>query len=429
MQLLRSLENDATIRPVADSWVVGDLAAARIAPVLREVIDAQVARFDEDMQTLLEMGAVIGQEVPLGIWAAASGADEVRMTAVVERSTTARLMDETPDGTRARFVHALVRDALYEGISPSRRRALHRKVGEAWAALPHPDADAVADHFRRAGDARAVAWLTESGYRAQQVFALITAADRYEAALRLMERFGAGPTERGWLRYRLALTLRYRTTDQAVEHLTVAERIAAETGDRPLGGMARFTRGYCLILMNATLAGLAEMRAGMCALDALSHEERQTLRDQARVQSIEGLRATLVYYLALLGHLDEATAIAAAIEARDSTRPARADRTWNPSGDLDAARGIVAAFSGAGDAARQSFAAARAAYRADGHVSSLGYMPMLEIELLHLPYRADHPQERARLAARRGHDARCRTRRRHPVCPTRRQPPGLVAGR
>jgi DNA-binding CsgD family transcriptional regulator len=399
VQLLRSLENDDIVRLVADSWLVGDLAATRIPSVLREVINGQVVRFGDGAQELLEMAAVIGQDVPLGVWAAASGVDEAGVTAVVERAMAARLMDETPDGTQARFVHALVRDALYEGISPSRRRSLHQQAGEALAALPNPDTDAIADHFRRAVDARAIAWLIESGYRAQQVFALITAADRYEAALRLMDQFGAEPTERGWLRYRLALTLRYRTPDQAVEHLTMAERIAAETGDHPLGGMARFTRGFFMILMNATLPGLAAMRAGLHVLDALPDEEQQTLHERARVESVEDLRAVFAYYLALTGHLGEAAAITAAIGTRDSARPARVDRTWNPSGDLDAVRGIIAAFSGAFVAARHSFAAARVAYHTDGHFSSLAYMPMLEMELLHLPYRADRPEERGQLAA------------------------------
>jgi hypothetical protein len=53
-----------------------------------------------------------------------------------------------------RFAHALIREALYLGTSPPRRRQWHRRTGEA---LLHatPDPDVVAYHFRQAGDPRA----------------------------------------------------------------------------------------------------------------------------------------------------------------------------------------------------------------------------------------------------------------------------------
>ena len=62
-----------------------------------------------------------------------------------------------------RFAHALIREALYEGVLAPRRRAWHRRAGEALLATPHPDPDAVAYHFRRAGDPRAVEWLVRAG--------------------------------------------------------------------------------------------------------------------------------------------------------------------------------------------------------------------------------------------------------------------------
>lgn len=398
MQLLRSLEDDDRIQSVAGSWIVGDLATARLPPALREVIDGRVMRFGDEAVALLEMAAVIGQEVPLGIWATASGVDAARVAAVVARARSAWLMEETPDGTRARFVHALVRDAISEGIAPSRRRLLHQQAGEALAALPNPDTDAVADHFQRAGDDRAVAWLIEAGYRAQQSFALITAAERYEAALHAMDACAARPAERGWLLYRLALALRYRATERAIDYLTAAERIASETGDRPLGCIVWLARGNCLILMNAIARGLVEVRAGVRMLDDFSPDEQRALRERGQINGVAEARATLAYDLALTGHLREAMEIAAAIEARDAAQPSQADRTWNPSADLSAARAIVAAFSAAFSTARQAFADARASYRMGGHTASFGYMSILELLLLYLPYRADHPEGRARLA-------------------------------
>lgn len=38
------------------------------------------------------------------------------------------------DGTGVRFVHALTREAVYEGVRPAHRRTLHRRAGETLLA-------------------------------------------------------------------------------------------------------------------------------------------------------------------------------------------------------------------------------------------------------------------------------------------------------
>ena len=99
------------------------------------------------------------------------------MLSVVERAIEAHIVEESPDGAQVRFAHALIREALYEGILPTRRRAMHRRAGEAFAASANPEPDAVAYHFRQAGDARAVVWTIQAGERAQRAYAWITAAN------------------------------------------------------------------------------------------------------------------------------------------------------------------------------------------------------------------------------------------------------------
>jgi hypothetical protein len=68
---------------------------------------------------------------------------------VVEQAAAARIVAETEDGTQVRFVHALLREALYEGLSAVRRRRLHARVGEILIATDSPDPDAVVHHLRR----------------------------------------------------------------------------------------------------------------------------------------------------------------------------------------------------------------------------------------------------------------------------------------
>ena len=102
---------------------------------------------------------------------------------LLERALEARLLAETEDGVR--FAHALIREALYEGVLGPRRRALHRRAAEALLAraTPTPDADAVAYHLERAADPRAAAWLVRAGESAQVRHAPQAAIDRFTRAL------------------------------------------------------------------------------------------------------------------------------------------------------------------------------------------------------------------------------------------------------
>lgn len=166
-------------------WRLGALTAIVLPSLLRQVIDGRLTRLGEETQALLGVAAVIGQEAPLALWAAVAGGDEDALLEPIERAGEARVLAETTDVGSVRFGHALIRETLYEAIPAIRRRQIHRQVGASLAASPHPDPDAVAYHFQRAGDARAAEWLVKAGERAHGANAWLTAADRYEAALAL----------------------------------------------------------------------------------------------------------------------------------------------------------------------------------------------------------------------------------------------------
>ncbi|HEX5501215.1 MAG TPA: AAA family ATPase [Thermomicrobiales bacterium] len=232
-ELLRALEEGGLLRPPDDgeTWILGDLAAARLPSLVRQVIDGRAARLGAEARELLALAAVLGQGVPLGAWAALAGTAEDALLPVVDAALDARLVEVAGDGAGVRFAHALVREALYEGIPPTHRRAWHRRAGELLAATPLADHAAVAYHFQRAGDARAVAWLARAGGDARALYAPRSAVDHCTRALDLARQFAATPPAEIYRERGLA----YETLgefDRAQADQEAALALARAVGDR-----------------------------------------------------------------------------------------------------------------------------------------------------------------------------------------------------
>ena len=406
-ELLRTLEEERLLRPEGtEGWALGDLARLRVPALLRQVIDGRVGRLGEEIGRLLALAAVIGQEVPLDLWERVAEVEEEALLAVVARATEARLAEEMPDGARVRFVHALVRQALYEGIVPSRRRAWHRAVGEALAAQPtpasgSPDPDVVSHHFRQAGDPRAVEWLVQAGERAQRAYAWLMAAERFEAALALLEQGGAGARERGWLLFRLGRLRRYDDAHAAIAALEGALRLATAAGDQALLAYSRFYLGLPRCFAGDYGRGVADLEAGAAAVDALSPAERAEV--VARRVGVDTAvtathHATLAAYLAAVGR--HADALLVGTRALHELAAAADSGAVDRAAGADAYYGLAGAHAATGRPAEAhaAYANARALHR-DGNAYLVAVWATEELLCVTLPYEADRLAAREALAA------------------------------
>jgi DNA-binding NarL/FixJ family response regulator len=267
-ELLRSLEETGAVGPGGAS-VAADLEAAPVPALLRQVIDARVARLGPEARRPLEIASVIGQEVLLSVWREVAELSDEALLAVVEPAIAANVLQPTPDGESVTFGHALFREAIYDGILPLRRRAWHRAVGEALAAGSHPDPDRVADHFAGAGDPRAVEWLVKAGERAHRAYAERLAGGRFLAAAEVLERHEPGSPERPWLLYRAGRCLRFADPTRAVRLLERALE-AADPGRDPLfEAYGHFDLGMLRCFVREVERGVAEMERALPALEAL----------------------------------------------------------------------------------------------------------------------------------------------------------------
>jgi DNA-binding CsgD family transcriptional regulator len=387
-ELLRTLEEDGALQRAGDAWTLGTLAATGVPPLLRQVIDARVDRLGEDVRGVLAVAAVIGQTVPFALWEVVAAVDEEALLTVGERASGAGLLAEIPDGSAVRFAHALIREALYAGLPGVRRRAVHRRVAEALLAAPDPDPDAVADHLRRAGDARAAVWLVRAAERARRSAAILTAAERYAAALALVEPQGdAYARERGWLRYLVAAMRRLADPRGGIALLDEALALALRCDDRELASVVRSLRGMLHAFTGDCARALADKVAERASPDHRIPAPTAILARLGMDRPPPHISGAVEVPLMFAGRLHEALAVAAARLAAGGERSVPLHIT-----------GTVCALLGRPDEARRAYDRLHPTVEHGHDPYHVAAVLAEELHLLLLPYAADRAADCRALA-------------------------------
>jgi DNA-binding CsgD family transcriptional regulator/tetratricopeptide (TPR) repeat protein len=422
-ELLRTLEEEGLLRQVGDDWELDEIDCIVLPPYLRQVIEGRVARLAEEMRQPLAMAAVVGQEVPLSLWARVTGLDEDALLAVIEQAVEAHLLDAEFVGARVRFVHALTREALYEAVLAPRRRVWHRQVGDALLETVSPDPDAVAYHFQQAGDPRAWEWLVRAGERAQRAYAWLTASARFAAAAELLKDVPGQERARGWLLYRCGRLQRYSQPALGIDDLAEAERLAHVVHDRALAADARYSRGLLQCYGDDFRLGLKDLAAGVTALEVLPTDEafpsdtasawfadslpaREIVGnadfDSGAIQlsalGVNHRRGTLPWFFAAGGRLAEAQTIAEQFLTQVVRVAQAGELILSATGHAYQGLAIAHALLGRPDEARSAFVKAREVYDPLDHHAVIAFTLLSELEDIVLPYFPTNLVERRRVA-------------------------------
>jgi tetratricopeptide (TPR) repeat protein len=124
-----------------------------VPPSVREVVRRRVRRLGEDTYRLLCSGAVVGMEFAPAVVADINGMTPDAAAVLLDQAARAAVVREIAAGSTYRFSHALVQHALYDELSATRRRHIHRLAAEALLrANPHVASSAVAGHWVHAED-------------------------------------------------------------------------------------------------------------------------------------------------------------------------------------------------------------------------------------------------------------------------------------
>jgi DNA-binding SARP family transcriptional activator len=191
-------------------------AISSVPAGVHDVLQRRIARLPATAQTILRQAAVIGTEADVDVLGAISGADEHVLLDAVEAGLLTGLITE-PAAGQIRFAHALVRDALYDGLSRLRRARLHALAAAAIERHSSGDVAALAYHYGQAGTdpATAARYCALAAQQAEQRFAYREAARLWGQAVTGLDQAG-GPPARDRLELMLSLV---RALDHSGQHL------------------------------------------------------------------------------------------------------------------------------------------------------------------------------------------------------------------
>jgi DNA-binding SARP family transcriptional activator/predicted ATPase len=225
-----------------------ELARAEVAgesgQSLREVLQERLARFDADGGEVLRWAAVLAPRVDAASLARLTGLDWNAIGEALE--TAARQSMLLPAERGLRFSHDLIARSIYEGLSPARRRTMHRRVAELLeqdSVLEPERAADLAHHAAQSGDpALAARAMVSAGRLCLRFFANSEALALAGRGLQWVEQLPSAAE-------RVCLTLELREVMHKaapVEDWETAAREYAALAEQALdhGALSHARRGY-----------------------------------------------------------------------------------------------------------------------------------------------------------------------------------------
>jgi DNA-binding SARP family transcriptional activator len=246
----------------------------RLPAGIASLVQARCDQLEAEQRTLLQTASVLGQHFTLPALSHLLEQDEPSLSKLIAQS----LLTENGDGYG--FVHALVRDSVYDGLPPERRTRLHASAARYYAGR---DAALYAEHLDYAGDEGAsVAYVRAAASRRR--------AGNAEHALELCMR-GRDLARRAAERHAAALLLGELLIDvgrseAALEPFAAAAATATDAAAR---AQAHVGRAAALRMLDRSQAALLELTTAERLLDPQ--------REPALLSRIHYLRGNVLFPL------------------------------------------------------------------------------------------------------------------------------------
>jgi predicted ATPase len=123
-----------------------------LATTVEEVVRSRLAQLTAVSQQIIQAAAVLSPHLQASLIQHTAGRTELEMADALDELTARHILQETDNGHR--FNHALVQTAVYQEITPWRRKTLHRRAAEIMSTIAHSNdlhhLTAIAQHYHAA---------------------------------------------------------------------------------------------------------------------------------------------------------------------------------------------------------------------------------------------------------------------------------------
>ena len=193
-EVIKSLKEEDIIYRQENKWKIKEVSRIEFPETVKSVIKARMSRLDDDSQNVLTMASLIGNDFTCEALGEVTGVEENKLLELVESLLKTGLVKHrvVRGEDVCSFADIIVRDVVYEEISPFRRKKLHNVVGCALEKVYAKKIDEhfgeLAAHFLESGDkGKALDYFLKAGDRASKVYANSEAISYFQSALGLLK--------------------------------------------------------------------------------------------------------------------------------------------------------------------------------------------------------------------------------------------------
>jgi len=193
-EVVKSLKEEEVIYREENKWKIKEVTRIEFPETVKSVIRARISRLDDECQNVLTLASFIGNDFTLEAMSAVTGNEESKLLELMDKMFKTGLIKERVirgEGICS-FADILVRDVVYEEVSPLKRKKLHGVVGYALEKVYAKKIDEhfgeLASHFVESGDKdKALDYFLKAAEKATNIYANGEAASYFQSALKLLE--------------------------------------------------------------------------------------------------------------------------------------------------------------------------------------------------------------------------------------------------
>jgi len=203
-EVIKSLKEEEVIYREENKYKIKEVSKIEFPRTVKGVIKARIGRLDDECQNVLTMASFVGKDFTFETLCGVTGVEEGKLLEIMEKILKTGLFKHKVIRGEdvCSFADIIVRDVVYEEVSPFRRKKLHNVVGCALEKVYAEKIDEhfgeLALHFLESGDKdKALDYFLKAADKAAKVYANSEAVSYFQSAFRLLEEKEGELREKG----------------------------------------------------------------------------------------------------------------------------------------------------------------------------------------------------------------------------------------